>query len=128
AVWFDLVPWLRRTAGNVVFFFVWVFLLASTAGTADNRGGAWPGDPQGILAVERALAPVAVALGGEPGGLSVGVQVLDGARPVLFDWTHWSVGAEVLAARGFWMALAVVVLLAATPLLDRFAAHRGSQA
>src|SRR5690606_5797969 len=43
AVWFDLVPWLRRTAGNVVYFFVWVFLLA---GTAANSGGAWPGDPQ----------------------------------------------------------------------------------
>lgn len=125
AVWFDLVPWLRRTAGNVVFFFVWVFLLA---GTATQGGGTWMGDPQGMLAVEQALAPVAVAMGGEPGGLSVGVQVLQGARPVLFDWTHWDVGAEVLAGRGFWMALAVLLLLAATPLLDRFAAHRGSKA
>ena len=128
AVWFDLVPWLRRTAGNVVFFFVWVFLLAGTAATGENGGGMWMGDPQGMLAVERALAPVAIAMGGEPGGLSVGVQVLEGARPVPFDWTHWSVGAEVLAGRAFWMALAIVVLLAAAPLLDRFAAHRGSKA
>ena len=38
AVWFDLVPWLRRTAGNVVFFFVWVFLLAGTAATGEIAG------------------------------------------------------------------------------------------
>ena len=123
AVWFDLVPWLRRTAGNVAFFFVWVLLLA---GTAAVGGGTWPGDPEGILMVEQALAPVAIAMGGEPGGLSVGVQALEGARPVLFDWTHWAVGFDALAGRVFWMALAVAVLLAAAPLLDRFAAHRGS--
>lgn len=124
AVWFDLVPWLRRTAGSVVFFFAWVFLLASQTG---DNAGAWMGDPQGMLAVEQALAPVAVAMGGTPGGLSVGVQVLDGARPMLFDWTHWNVGVDVLAARGFWVALAIVALLAAAPLLDRFAAYRGSK-
>lgn len=123
AVWFDLVPWLRRTLGNVVFFFVWVFLLASNAG---KHGGSFPGDPQGMLTVERALAPVAAAIGQERGGLSVGVQVLEGARPVLFDWTHWAVGADALAGRGFWFALAILGLLAAAPLLDRFAAHRGS--
>ena len=59
------------------------------------------------------------------GGLSVGSQALEGAPPVLFDWTHWGVGGELLLARGFWMALAVAGVLAVAPLLDRFAAHRG---
>lgn len=122
AIWFDLVPWLRRSAGNVAYFFVWTFLMAGGIARGD---GSWPGDPQGMLAVERALA---LGTGGGAavgkGGLSVGKQALEGKAPLLFDWTHWSPGADVLAARGFWMAVAVVALLAATPLLDRFAAHR----
>lgn len=124
AVWFDLVPWLRRSAGSVVYFFAWVFLMA---GNVARGEGGWPGDPQGMLAVERALSGHAGAVAGGlgEGGLSVGTQALQGASPVLFDWTHWNVGAELLAARGFWFAVAALALLAATPLLDRFAAHRG---
>lgn len=122
AVWFDLVPWLRRTAGSVAYFFAWAFLMAGQVG----RGGqAWPGDPQGMLVVEQALARHAGAPGEfGSGGLSVGTQSLQGAAPMLFDWVHWPVGLDVLAGRGFWLALAVVALLAAAPLLDRFAAHR----
>lgn len=118
AVWFDLVPWLRRSLGNVAYFFCWTFLMA---GNIARGEGGWPGDPQGMLAVERALNAV---VGGK-GGLSVGSQALEGAPPVLFDWTHWAVGGELLVGRGFWMALAVAAVLAAAPLLDRFAAHRG---
>lgn len=124
AVWFDLVPWLRRTVGNVAYFFVWLFLMA---GQVSRGQGAWPGDPQGMLAVEGALSRHAGAPGQfASGGLSVGKQALEGAQPVLFDWTHWPVGAELLAGRGFWLAVAMVALLAAAPLLDRFAAYRGS--
>ncbi|GAB2514854.1 ABC transporter permease [Lysobacter humi (ex Lee et al. 2017)] len=125
AVWFDLVPWLRRSAGNVAYFFVWTFLLATNIARGEH-GGGWPGDPQGMLAVESALSKHAAAtgagLGG--GGLSVGTQALEGKAPLLFDWTQWNVGADLLAARGLWIAIAVVALLAAAPLLDRFAAQR----
>lgn len=124
AIWFDLVPWLRRSLGNVVYFFAWVFLLA---GNLARGEGGFPGDPQGMLAVESALsghAGAAVSVVGR-GGLSVGTQALEGKAPVLFDWTQWSVGADLLAARGFWIAVAMLALLAATPLLDRFAGHRG---
>lgn len=123
AVWFDLVPWLRRSAGNVVYFFAWTFLMA---GNVARGEGTFPGDPQGMLAVEQALAKGAggVATFGK-GGLSVGTQALEGKAPILFDWLQWEVGADLLLARGFWVAVAVVALLAATPLLDRFAAHRG---
>lgn len=123
AVWFDLVPWLRRSAGNIVYFFAWIVLMASGIARGER---SWPGDPQGMLAVEQALATgtgSAVAFG--EGGLSVGTQALEGAAPKLFDWTHWSIASDVLLARGFWVAAAIVALLAAAPLLDRFAAHRG---
>lgn len=124
AVWFDLVPWLRRSAGNVVYFFAWAFLMA---GNIAIGGGSGLGDPQGMLAVEQALAKGAggaATLG--KGGLSVGTQALEGKAPVLFDWMHWDVAMDLLLARGFWFAVALLALLAAAPLLDRFAAHRGS--
>lgn len=124
AVVFDLVPWLRRSLGNVVYFFAWVFLMAGNVARGD---GGFPGDPQGMIAVESALSSHAgaVAAGLGEGGLSMGTQALEGRAPTLFDWTHWSVGADMLVARGFWVAVALLALLAATPMLDRFAAHRG---
>ncbi|NDK39048.1 hypothetical protein DT603_09365 [Pseudoxanthomonas gei] len=123
AVWFDLVPWLRRSAGNILYFFVWTFLMT---GSIVRGAGAWPGDPQGMMAVQQALAKGAdLPAGFAKGGLSIGGQSLQGKAPVLFEWTHWQVGLDVLASRGFWLAVAVLGLLAAAPLLDRFAAHRG---
>ena len=52
AIWFDVVPVLRRTAGNIVFFFVWVGLLTTGPGEtalapqprsrfAGTLAGAW---------------------------------------------------------------------------------------
>ena len=38
AVWFDLVPWLRRTAGNIVFFVVWVTLLSVSVSRMETPG------------------------------------------------------------------------------------------
>ncbi|MGY3264391.1 ABC transporter permease subunit [Lysobacter sp. HA35] len=124
AVWFDLLPWLRRSAGNVAYFFVWIFVMT---GNVARGSGSWPGDPQGLLAVEQSLKRGAgLPTGFAKSGVSIGGESLQGKPLVLFDWTHWDVGMDVLAARGFWLALAVIVLLAATPLLDRCAARRGS--
>ncbi len=128
AVWFDLVPWLRRSAGNVLFFVLWVALLTVGASLATDRAGAptpWPGDPQGLLLVEHDLGrdwPVP-APAGETRGLSVGAQMLEGTPAVLVDWTHWHVDAAALRARGFWIALSLALLGLAVPLLDRCAAH-----
>ena len=59
AVWFDLVPWLRRSAGNVVFFVLWVALLGVGVSQAEQAPGAslpWPGDPHGLLVAEYDLS------------------------------------------------------------------------
>ena len=40
AIWFDMVPWLRRTAGNVLFFIVWTTML--TMSVAGQEGDAHP--------------------------------------------------------------------------------------
>lgn len=123
AVWFDLVPWLRRTGGNVLFFFVWLIALAAGAQGAQSQGGPLAGlyDPSGITVAERSLRREAALTG--PFSLSIGSQPLNGERPRRFEWRQWQVGAEDVAVRGAWVAFSLALLLAATPLLDRFAAH-----
>ena len=129
AVWFDLVPWLRRSAGNVLFFVLWVALLGVGVSQAEQSPGAplpWPGDPHGLLVAEYDLSrawPTVDA--GKELGLSVGKQMLEGKAPVLLAWTHWNVSDADIRARGFWLALSLGVLLLAAPVLDVCAAHVG---
>ena len=130
AVWFDLVPWLRRSAGNLLFFVVWVVLMTFGVSQADQSPGAalpWPGDPHGLLVAEYDLShawPTVDA--GKELGLSIGSQALEGKAPVLLDWTHWQVSAATLRARGAWLGLALLLLVLAVPFLDRCAAHVGN--
>lgn len=130
AVWFDLVPWLRRSAGNVLFFVLWIMLLSFGVSQAENSPGAalpWPGDPHGLLVAEYDLTRAwPTAADGKELGLSVGSHALEGRAPVLLDWTHWQVTAETLRGRGAWLGLALALLALAVPFLDRCAAHVGS--
>ena len=130
AVWFDLVPWLRRSAGNLLFFVVWVMLMTFGVSQAEQAPGAalpWPGDPHGLLVAEYDLShawPMVDA--GKELGLSIGTQALEGKAPVLLDWTHWQLSAATLQGRGAWLGLALVLLVLAVPVLDRCAAHVGN--
>ena len=129
AVWFDMVPWLRRSAGNVLFFALWVFLL--TLGTTQvkhvpGEPMPWPGDPHGMLLAEHDLGdkwPVP-APDNQERGLSIGVQVTKDAA-VLVDWNRWDLDAAGLQARAFWLGVALALLGLAVPLLDRCASHLG---
>jgi hypothetical protein len=159
AVWFDLVPWLRRSAGNVVFFMVFIALVSvgvsQTSGNPDAPP-PFPGDLHGIVGVEydmthhwpaarealaaddkrrraeaaKAPADAAHKTGDatkvESPGLSVGTLILEGKHPTLVDWSHLQVGNDTLRGRAFWLGGAVLVLLAATPFLDYFAARTGT--
>ncbi len=130
AVWFDLVPWLRRSAGNLLFFVVWVMLLTFGVSQAEQAPGAalpWPGDPHGLLVAEYDLSHAWPGVdAGKELGLSVGSQALEGKAPVLLDWTHWQLSAATLQGRAAWLGLALVLLALAVPFLDRFAAHVGN--
>ncbi|MEO6228200.1 MAG: hypothetical protein ABIO61_10160 [Thermomonas sp.] len=127
AVWCDMVPWLRRSAGNVLFFVLWVGMLTVGVARVDEAVGAtmsWPGDPHGLVVAEYDLSQQ--WSGNAPAkklGLSVGSQALEGKPPVLKDWTQWRVTHADWQARGFWLALGICLLLLAMPLLDRFAGH-----
>ena len=130
AIWFDLVPWLRRSAGNVLFFVLWVTLMSIGTAKVERMAGGeplpWPGDPHGMLLAEHDIDrdwPVG-ATPGQDRMLNIGVQMLgEGEKPVLVDWSDWSVGLDALRARGYWLGIAFVLLGLAVPLLDACAAR-----
>ncbi|MDQ2702811.1 MAG: hypothetical protein M3Y70_08390, partial [Pseudomonadota bacterium] len=129
AIWFDLVPWLRRTAGNVVFFIAWV--AASSIGMAQFEAAdttaartGWRSDPVGMVVVARDFQRVRTAQTGQTQefGYNIGVQV-QREPGGLFEWKRWSPRPMDLLGRALWLLAALAGVLAAAPFLDRAAAR-----
>lgn len=129
AILFDLLPWLRRSGGNVLYFFLWIFVFIGTAEQLDPAKSAWAAttwlsEPSGLsMAMRDFRAVLAVA---EPGldtdSFSIGMSVMEGGVGT-FAWDAWSPGAADLAGRALWLLLAVAGVLALSPLLDWAAAR-----
>lgn len=131
AVWFDLVPWLRRTAGNVLFFFVWMFLLAGSVSQFESKDHAalranWRSDPNGLSLVAREFNRVReMQTGKEQGfGFSIGSSRPKNG-PVLVPWTSFEPRAVDLFGRLAWLLASIGAVALAAPLLD-WAAARGT--
>jgi ABC-type transport system involved in multi-copper enzyme maturation permease subunit len=130
AVWFDLIPWLRRTAGNVLYFFVWTTLIAvsvsSFKGTDPvSTDQVWRSDPDGMAMVARDFHRVRVAQTGveHEFGFSIGLG-LTKKKLERFEWQSWSPRPMDLVGRALWVLLAMLGVAAGAPLLD-WAASRG---
>jgi hypothetical protein len=128
AILFDMVPFLRRTAGNVLYFFVWLLLFATLSMSFDQGVDAAMAqsmsDPGGLSLVQHAMAR---ALAHETPALdftqlSVGMGEIAG-RPRLFEWTTWHLEPGALVGRLFWLVLGLFASAALAPLLDRAAAR-----
>jgi hypothetical protein len=128
AVLFDLVPWLRRTAGNILYFFVWVAIMAVTnTGEGQPLDHSWISDPNGIgIAWHslKALLPAGTD-GMEINGLSIGGVMFKGA-PTLLHWTHWTVPLSDVAGRLFWVLVSMAAVVSMVPALDWAAARVSS--
>jgi hypothetical protein len=128
AIWFDLIPWLRRTAGNVVYFVLWAAMLAMSlmpferGGAAPARG--WISDVGGMIPVAHQMAELRSAQIGEPAefGILLGSAYFE--KPVdRFEWKTLTVDEKLVVDRSFWLILALVLALGAVPLLDWGASH-----
>ncbi|MBW8366970.1 MAG: hypothetical protein K0M70_03825 [Arenimonas sp.] len=132
AIAFDMVPMLRRTGGNVLYFFVWLFLFAAMVTTLDPEASAWArqtalSDPSGITLVQRDMMQrlPTLAPGVDVDQMTIGMNQLD--RPVtLFNWMHWSVGWGDLGGRALWVLVAMLATVALAPIVDWAAARTSS--
>ena len=129
AIWFDMVPWLRRTAGNVLFFIVWTTMLtmsvAGQEGDAHPEPQGWTSDPSGMIVAAREFHRVRFEQTGkaQPFGFNLGGDRVT-VDSTFFDWPEWKPDGRLVASRALWLLLAMLGTLAAAPLLD-WAASRG---
>ena len=131
AIWFDLLPWLRRTAGNVLFFFLWIAITSISVAQLENPNSrlvrdGWVSDPNGMVLVGRDFHRVREQQTGKPQsfGYTVGHAGIK-QEPVRFEWKSWPVRTMDMFGRGLWLLFALAGVLAAAPLLD-WAAARGA--
>lgn len=129
AIWFDMLPQLRRTAGNVLYFVVWLAMLAASAQTIRTdhdalSGGHGIGDPRGMaIFVRDTHRSLATQFGDtvEPGFcLACGAVK---KQPTLFQWPSWQIDSAEIPGRIFWLFMAVLGVSLAAPFLDRTASR-----
>ncbi|HEY8026113.1 MAG TPA: ABC transporter permease [Burkholderiaceae bacterium] len=124
AVWFDLLPLLRRTAGNVIFFFLWVTSLSLGAAFAEHDhshfNSAFMSDPSGIVLfvrdLDRTVAPQLPERNVD--GFCLGCGLQKDKPEARFTWQNWQPRLIDLPARALWLVLALLAVAAAAPLLD----------
>lgn len=118
AVMFEVVPFLRGSLGNVVYFFGWNFAFVSAI---TLLGAVAPAlDPTGLSLFQRDMQQTLWAFDpGYEGGFVLGVMPPENALTFVWPGVQWTL--EIVAARLGVMALAVGVALGAALLFDRFA-------
>ena len=133
AIWFDLLPWLRRTAGNVIFFFLWVVMLTVPLARVESPSNmllreGWVSDTHGMILMARDFHRSQEQRTGKPDefGFNIGSPATP-KGPSKFEWKSWSVRPMDVLGRGLWLLLAMAGVLLAAPLLD-WAASRTSAA
>ena len=130
AIWFDLVPWLRRTAGNVLFFVLWMTALSTSMmqleGDESKARSSWLSDAHGLMVVARDFQRVRTEQTGkvQDFGFSIGSSRADKGVKT-FEWKQWQPRPMDLLGRALWLGLGLGAVLLAAPLLD-FAAARGA--
>lgn len=129
AVLFDLLPWLRRSGGNVLYFFVWIFVFVATAEWFDPAdhpwaAGTWLSEPSGLSVAMRDIHAQLDAAGVrlDSDGFSIGVNIQEGGVRT-FDWAGWQPSFGPAAGRLLWLLACIAGLFALAPMLDWAAAR-----
>jgi len=127
-VWFDLLPWLRATAGNVLYFFVWIALLVAGSAGMSEGDLAQPApdaptvlltDVPGITVMRTDILPVVAATRPDLASDNFQIGASGEDDPTArFAWEAWHPDASAVVSRLALLLLALGAAVAATPLLD----------
>ena len=127
AIWFDMVPALRRSAGNYVYFALWLAILLATVRVMDparpaplERGAM--SDPRGLTIFDHALHERLDGKLEAPLKMCVGC-IFPTKKAVLFDWPAWHIAPGELLGRLAWLLAALAGVLLSAPFLDRVSVY-----
>jgi len=125
ATFFESARWLRGGLGNVLYYFLWTAMVVTGAVKSGNVTSGL--DPVGIRTVlPQMLASCTRAFpeyDAQGGHFSIGFNFrADGQTWDLttYEWNGMSWTGAIVLGRLIWLGVALVVLLAATFLFDRF--------
>lgn len=130
AVLFESLPVLRGGVGNILYFFLWVFLLAFGSGTlaeGASNGGFHPfADYTGIVSVMSQMQNQVHSLDPQyNGGASFNIGNLNPTTKT-FLWTGLTWTPALVLSRGMLFVLAGALALLAAVFFDRFDPARTS--
>jgi hypothetical protein len=124
AVLFESLPVLRGGIGNVIYFFVWIFLLTASASTLDKSSASQPVTPYtdftGIATVMGQMMAVLRHL--DPSYDNGASFSVGGLMPTTktFLWTGLAWNADLVLSRFALLGIAVALSLLAALFFDRF--------
>jgi hypothetical protein len=124
AVFFESVPALSGGVGNILYFFLWIFLVSMSAAAMVNGQSMTVyhrlADFTGLVSVMGQMEARLHAI--DPlykGGSSFGIGDLNATNKV-FLWTGLQWNAIILLSRAMWVGIAGLIALLASIFFDRF--------
>lgn len=123
AVLFETIPWLKGGFGNIVYFFLWVFFLATIMSTAE-RGSTDAqqqviNEPLGLTVLTSNVVNAFKVDHPEYDGIPRGVTVVkEPVQTFVWDGVKWSAG--IVLGRLFWVGVALGLTLISSLFFHRF--------
>jgi hypothetical protein len=131
AVLFETIPFLRGGFGNLVYFFLWTFLLSYAVTTSFPEGSIVDRPGNDLFGLTRPIADMQRQyLMVDPdysGDFSIG-RSDTGHQATLFVWEGISWGPRIALQRLLWLALGALIALFAAMPFDRFDPARAAAA
>jgi hypothetical protein len=119
ALLFETIPRLRGGLGNIVYFFLFMFLMIFSI-----EGNTAFSDFIGLHWFEsQIMIPLYARLPDFHGGLSIGGVASRSLQAFLWEGFDWRM--DMISVRLYWFAVALLVILLATLLFNRFDPARG---
>jgi hypothetical protein len=122
AIFFETIPWLRGTFGNVVYFIIWLVLLIISAANmpSQQRIGEPANDLWGIQVIlSSMIEDTAAAFPDYQGSVAIGAVALP-APLQTFTWNGIQWTAEIIFGRMLWLIAAFGIVLLSTLFFRRF--------
>lgn len=128
AMVFEIIPLVRSTFGNILFFFVWAFLIFSSFEPFQIGFGITISDlfGQGI-AIADIVSTLQAKYPNYNGIFSNGLTTLN-ENAEIFVWQGVSWNLSLIAGRLLWILVAVLVVLVASLFFSRFPRERARKA